>query len=422
MSEDVPSRSGSVRLVGTAHISHESVTEVKETIREEQPDVVAVELDEGRYRQIMDETPEDLDPKDLLRGSMAFQLLAYWLLSYVQAKLGERFDIEPGADMKAAIETAEEINANLALVDRDIQVTIQRFWARLSFVEKIRLFWQLLLGFAGISTSETEIELEELTEGDVINAMLEEFRTFSPGGAEALIDERDAYIAHHLVNLRKQGYRVVAVVGAGHQQGIEQYLENPASLPPLSTLKGTETRRFSIGKALGFLLSLGFVLFFGLLIMANVGQMILIKVFIAWFLFNGIFAFVLARVAGAHWSSAALGGSVAWLTSLNPLLAPGWFAGYIELRHLSVRISDIGTLNDLLGNEELPMRTLVQEMFEVPLFRLIAIVAMTNIGSMIASILFPIVVLPLIGGPFSSIGAVIAALQEGINNTINLFI
>ena len=109
---------GSVRVVGTAHISADSVEEVERVVHEERPDVVAVELDERRFRQLKGETPEDLDPKDLLRGSMAFQFLAYWLLSYIQKQLGDRFDIEPGADMKAAVDTAEEIGAGVALVDR----------------------------------------------------------------------------------------------------------------------------------------------------------------------------------------------------------------------------------------------------------------------------------------------------------------
>jgi len=94
-----------------------------------------------------------------------------------------------------------------------------------------------------------------------------------------------------------------------------------------------------------------------------------------------------------------VGGAVAWLTSVNPLLAPGWFAGYVELRYLDVNVSDISTLNELMSDEETPIRTLVSEMLDVPLFRLISVVALTNVGSFVASALFPFVVLPLIGGP-----------------------
>jgi len=137
---------GSVEVVGTAHVSEASVEEVESIIRDRRPDIVAVELDEGRYRQLRGETPEDLDAGDLLKGNTIYQFLAYWMLSYVQARLGDRFDIEPGADMKAAVDTAETLGIGVALVDRDIQVTIQRFWARLSFPEKLKLGGSLAVG------------------------------------------------------------------------------------------------------------------------------------------------------------------------------------------------------------------------------------------------------------------------------------
>src|SRR6056297_1080581 len=234
---------GSVRVVGTAHVSADSVEEVRETIDAERPDVVAVELDEGRYRQMQGEVAQDLEPSDLLQGNTVFQFIAYWMLSYVQARMGDRFDIEPGADMEAAIEAAEAVGSEVALVDRDIQTTIQRFWARMSFFEKLRMVWELCLVMVGIGDpdEDEEFDIEEMTDGDVVTAMMEEFRQFSPGGAEALIDERDAFIAHNLVQLRDAGRDVVAVVGAGHRAGIESYLANPGTLPPRSSLSGEKS-------------------------------------------------------------------------------------------------------------------------------------------------------------------------------------
>ncbi|MFW6004825.1 MAG: TraB/GumN family protein, partial [Halodesulfurarchaeum sp.] len=414
---------GSVRVVGTAHVSEESAAEVREVIEAERPDVVAVELDENRFRQIQGEDPEDIDPKELLRGSAAYQFLAYWLLSYVQKRLGDRFDVEPGADMKAGIDTAEEIGAGVALVDRDIQVTIQRFWASIGLREKLRLFWELILAFAGFGGGEDEeIDLDELTDTDVVSAMMEEFRQFSPTAAETLIDERDAYIAHNLEELRAAGFDVVAVVGAGHRDGILAYLEEPATLPAMESLQGRKTRRFSIGKAFGYLLTLGFLLFFVLLALSGVSQPTLLAVFLAWFLFNGIFAFSLAKLAGAHWTSAGVGGLVAWLTSINPLLAPGWFAGYIELQHTKINVSDIGRLNDLLDDHEKPIRDLLSEMLDVGLFKLIVIVAVTNIGSMLASVLFPFLVLPHMGEDFESVSAISNAMIEGAANGADIVI
>lgn len=495
MSDSAASERGSVRVVGTAHVSHESVEEVERVIEEERPDVVAVELDEGRYRQMKGEAPDDIDPKDLLRGSMAFQFLAYWLLSYVQTRLGERFDIQPGADMLAAVETAEDLDIDVALVDRNIQVTIQRFWTRMGLVEKLRLVGGLLLGvadgytiggafggFAGLlvgvaaeavagpfflvppaftstlltgvisllagvvevvafaaaggllgavvlgtvlrftepeGTDVEELDMEELMDQDVVSVMMDEFRRFSPNGAEALIDERDAYLAHNIHALREQGKDVVAIIGAGHREGVEAYLENPGTLPPMESLTGRAEKRFSLFKAIGALITVGFLVFFALLIMAGVSNLVLLKVFAAWFLFNGIFAGGLAYAAGARPISALVGGAVAWLTSLNPLLAPGWFAGYVELRYTKVSISDISTLNALLSDETRPVSEIFGDMLDVPLFKLIAIVAVTNLGSFIASIFFPFVVLPFVSG-FDSVDAVTAAMRTGIQNSIDV--
>jgi len=309
----VREREGSITLVGTAHVSQKSVDEVRETVDRERPDVVAVELDETRYRRMQGETPDDIDPGDVISGKTVYQFLAYWMLSYVQARLGDRFDIEPGADMMAAIEAAETGGSAVALVDRNIQTTVQRLWSRMRLREKLSILAALLVeiggpltaaltvgyffGFTGaIITAAVsgqlflppapdlsvplvggllgtvvsvldwllvatlialavavplaallsratgdieaeELDLEELTDADVVTAMIEEFRRFSPGGAEALIDERDAYIAQRLVTLRAAGYDVVAVVGAGHRAGMSWVpvtapVSSAISMPP----------------------------------------------------------------------------------------------------------------------------------------------------------------------------------------------
>lgn len=479
---------GSVHVVGTAHVSQESVEEVEEVIEEERPDVVAVELDEGRYRQMKGEQPDDLDASDLLHGNTVFQFLAYWMLSYVQSQLGDEFDIDPGAEMMAAVDTAEALGVGVALVDRDIQVTIQRFWARLSLREKLRLVGELGFGLAGgpvvglyvglvvgmfgafvaeaiagpfvlasfgtgplvgvldtiivaLATGSViglaltllfsvghepadveeveEFDLAELTDGDVVTAMMEEFRRFSPGGAEALIDERDAYIAHKLVSLRESGQDVVAVVGAGHRAGIERYLDAPETLPPMESLVGQqEGSRFSWYKLVGYLLTFVFLAFFVLIAMAGVRSAFFLKLVGAWFLFNGLITFALSRLGGAHWSSAAVGGALAWLTSLNPLLAPGWFAGYVELRYTTVNVADISTLNEILDDEESPLMDLFARMRQVPLFKLILVVGLTNVGSFLGTWLF-VAAIPYIFGDVSVVQLMMEGAQRSFEIVMN---
>ncbi|MFQ3283399.1 MAG: pheromone shutdown protein TraB [Natronomonas sp.] len=495
MSRDA--ETGSVQVVGTAHVSEASVEEVESVLEEERPEVVAVELDEGRYRQLRGEAPEDLDAGDLLKGNTVYQFLAYWMLSYVQARLGDRFDIEPGSDMKAAIESAEALGIDVALVDRDIQVTIQRFWARLSAFEKLKLAGSLavglgdsreigmgvgialglvvsilagaiagpfvvpaalgpsalvgiadtvivalalglalgiaiVLGLEGLAPEDDdlqEIDIDRMTDTDVVGAMMEEFRRFSPGGAEALIDERDAYIAHQLVALRDEGRNVVAVVGAGHREGIERYLETPSLLPPMASLTGRSSKsRVSLYKLFGYAFTLGFLVFFVLLAIATytgvegASSALLFRLFAAWFLINGILAFGLAKLAGAHWRSAGVGGAVAWLTSVNPLLAPGWFAGYVELRYLEVNVGDISTLNEIMSDEEAPLRQLWNELTTVPLFKLIMIVALTNVGSFVGSVVFATVLLPYLfaGSGIEGAGGIARLMIEAAFNSAEI--
>jgi len=542
---------GSVQVVGTAHVSAESVREVEETIETERPDAVAVELDEGRYNQMRGGEPEDLSAGDLLEGNTVFQFLAYWMLSYVQARLGDRFDIQPGAEMLAAVETAEDLGIEVALVDRDIQETIRRFWSRMGLFEKLQVVGSLAFGvtdpriggvvfgllvgvvlgpllgvfggavgitesllvgltgsalvgllsayvlaelsfrtleddalalaiaggggfavgtLAGVGLGLTDAlvtgylgdfvisavgsmtlglaaglavgvavagamsllgeggepadeEMEELldpddlTDTDVVTAMMEEFRQFSPGGAEALIDERDAFIAHNLLDLRAQGKDVVAIVGAGHRAGIEEYLAHPERLPPKASLTGQRERLLPWGKIAAVAITGAFVAFFVLLAMAGVEDRFLLELFAAWFVVNGVFAAGLARLVGAHWPSALVGGSVAWLTSVNPLLAPGWFAGYVELRYTTVNVGDIETLNAMLDDQETPLLELIDRMFDVPLFKLIMIVALTNVGSFVASFLFALYVLPPFFGDIGGVGAVPQLLIDGAQNS-----
>ena len=416
---------GSIKLLGTSHVSLESVELVTQTIENDLPDVVAVELDTLRYKQLCDDLPEEVIPKKFLNNKAIFQLLAYWLLSTIQKQIGKHFGVTPGADMKAAIDAARENQINLALVDRDIQITINRFWNNISLLQKIKLIWELIYSVTNFNSlfDSNEHDPSVIGDMDVVTAMLAEFRKFSPRGAEALIDERDAYIAHQLLKIASVEANIIAVVGAGHISGIQKYLSQPETLPPLeSLLQVTPRTRFPILKIIGYLVALAFISFFILLVMAGVQNTFLLRLFLSWVLFNAIFAFTFAKLAGAHWTSATVGGLVAWATSLNPLLAPGWFAGYVELRYLSISISDLEKLNELFDSKDTPAFSLMSSLYDVPLFKLIMIVAMTNIGSIIASFLFPFVIIPLIAPDIGGISALFDALLQGVENILNILI
>jgi len=135
-------------IIGTAHVSEQSVREVKETIEREKPDIVAVELDQNRYKGMTepDSGDSEISFKDVLKPGQTFYYLLYGFLAYMQRKMGEQLGVPPGSEMMAAVESARENGAGIALIDRDIQVTFKRFLAKLSFIEKIKMAYKISKG------------------------------------------------------------------------------------------------------------------------------------------------------------------------------------------------------------------------------------------------------------------------------------
>jgi pheromone shutdown protein TraB len=398
-------------LVGTGHILEKSVREVEEVIDREEPDVVAVELCEGRFRALKGDV-EDFSIKDVISGGSPFLLLTHWLLAYVQRKMGAELGIEPGADMMAAIKKAEERGCEIALIDRPIQVTMQRFWSAMKFTEKIKMIFSIIFAVGsmkgikdageegigiGIEKGEGKnyIELDRITDDDVVTQLMEELREFSPGAATALLDERDAYIAGNLRELElhaiskegtsadvdakeeEEGRKIVAVVGAGHVAGIKNLLEHPESIPPRDELCSIpKKRRFGIKNLLGVGLGAALLIILLAVIFSGISFDILLKAFFLWFIINGVLSAAGVVIARGHPLSALTAFSVAWLTSLNLFLAAGWFAGLAEahLRKPTVedakRMLDVESLRELMRNK---------------LFKVILVAALANIGSMLGT-------------------------------------
>ena len=191
-----------IKIIGTAHVSQKSVEEVRAAIEEFHPDVVAIELDPARFSALKKQA-RDPTVDDVLEVKNFNSLLVQWLLSYLQRKIGVDVGVEPGAEMKAAIAEAETRGITIALVDRDLRLTLLRFWKSMGIIEKIKMVFALIYSVAEVDKGQ-EFDIESLKEQNIIDAVMEEFRRFSPNGAHALIDERDAFIAHQFVLLKVQ--------------------------------------------------------------------------------------------------------------------------------------------------------------------------------------------------------------------------
>lgn len=376
-----------IRIVGTAHVSQKSVEDVRAAIEEYTPEVVAIELDPSRFKALKQHAA-DPTVKDVLEVKNFNTLLVQWLLAYLQRKIGLDVGVEPGAEMKAAIEEAEKRNIAIALVDRDIGVTLLRFWNSLGLMGKIKMTWALVLSIAEVDNGE-QIDIESLKDQNVIDMVMEEFRKFSPQGARALIDERDAYIAHQLVLLKAQRPegKILAVVGAGHQQGITAYLDNPATLPPFDSLV-REPRSLPWGKIFGFAVTGLFLFLLAAIWFSGVGLNVLFEAFLFWVIIHGVLSALFVLLAGGHPYSALTCFCVAWMTSLNPMLHAGWIGAYVEAR---VRKPPITDFRKIYQTES------IAEMAKIPLFKVVLVAALGNLGSLLGTILYFIFVFPVLG-------------------------
>lgn len=360
-------------IVGTAHVSEKSVQEVIGKIEEMRPDIVAVELCPARYRALIgQEVEKEIKISELLSGGKLFFFLVQLFLAYIQRKIGEELGVKPGSEMLAAIEAAKKAGARVALVDRDIGITIQRFWSAMGFFDKIRLVGSLLPAALGWGDKE-EIDIDSITQADIVSQMILEFRKISPGAANVLVDERDAYLARNLFLLSKQG-RVLAVVGAGHREGILKHLEHPENIPALEGLNEKPGKKITFVKIFGVVVSLLILATIGLVLITAQSSEMILQACVIWFVVTGVLSALGVVLARGHPLSALTALMVAWMTTLNPFVAAGWFAGMVEAWKLKPTVSDLKTL---------AAADSFRQMMQNRLFKVILVAALANVGAML---------------------------------------
>ena len=365
-------RSDRVRVIGTAHISSSSVAAVKAQIEAFQPDIVAVELCASRHSALT--SNRRLDKEGLLKvvkEGKAPLVMLQSLLAAEQRKMGLDEGEQPGAELLAAVKTAEEANLEVALIDRDIQTTLRRAWKRMKFFEKVKILWSLL----GDDEDEDAPEVSQLLEDqDLLTSLMEELKTFSPGAGAVLIDERDAYLAGKIAALEQSSdRRILAVVGAGHLKGIEAHL-NESTQPQEAELKELEVlpKRGRFAKAIPWILPvlvMGMVAYF-----ASQGDaQDLLTLFTVWTAANAVFAALGCIIARGHPLAILTAALASPITSLNPTLAAGWFAGYVQLKLREPTAED---LQNFLKMDDLGM------FWSNRAGRVLLVTALTNLGSM----------------------------------------
>ncbi len=379
MKEELTFNNKRVILVGTAHISQESIEEVRQVIEEEKPDAVCVELCQSRYDSIKNATKwKNMDIVRVIKEGKAPMLMANLILSAFQKKMGDKLGVKPGAEMMAAIVSAEESGAEIVLADRDMATTLKRAWGNLSFWEKAKLLFQIIMGIFD-TPDISKNDVEELKQGDALTEAIESMAKEFPGVKSVLIDERDEYLAANIAGTEAE--TIVAVVGAGHVPGIKEKIDTSIDTDKLEIIPPPG----KVGKYLKWIIPLLIfsIIGYGFFKMdANVSLEMLKR----WILVNGLFSGLGAILAGGHVVTILVAIIAAPFTSLNPAIAAGWVAGLTEAWIRKPRVEDFENLATDI--------TSIRGFRSNEITKILLVVVLCNLGSMIGSV----VGIPLITG------------------------
>ncbi len=342
LAEEAPERAGHVTrledegrgrsywIVGTAHVSQDSVDEVAAVLEEVRPDVVCVELDPTRLEALTSEERwAKLDVFEVIRDGKTLMLLAHLVVGAYQRRLGAELGIQPGAELLAAVKKAEEIGARVELVDRDIQITLRRTWGNIGFWQKMKLLGALMASTL-VGEEVDQETIEKLKEQSQLSEMLAEFARIFPEVKAPLIDERDAWLMGKIEDVPEvQGeppvQRIVGVVGAAHVPGM---VERFGQVLDEQTLSATPPRSRWVGLLKWILPAIVFAAF-AIGWSKHEGQTVEEMLF-AWIIPNAVAAGLLTALAGAKLLSIITATFVSPVTSLNPLLGAGMVVGLLE--------------------------------------------------------------------------------------------
>lgn len=340
-------------LIGTAHVSQESADLVRKVIEEERPDCVCVELDEKRYEALSRKKRwESLDLKQIIKTRQLSTLVVNLVLASYQKKLGAQLGVTPGLELLEATKAAQEHLIPVLMCDREVRVTLRRAWRATSFFKKNYLVATLFTSLFD-KTEISEEKINELKSKDILSDLLEELGESLPDLKEVIIDERDTFLSEKIKEA--QGRKIVAVVGAGHVEGIKKALiedrhndmERINTIPPVSPVW-----KF-IGWAIPALI-IGSIAYIAM----HKGSAIAGDNIIYWILANGIPSAIGAAIALAHPLTIIGAFAAAPLTSLTPVIGAGYVTAFLQVmlrpplvREFETVLDDMGTIKGWWRNK-----------------------------------------------------------------------
>lgn len=312
-------------LVGTAHVSRESAELVRRVIEQERPDCVCVELDAQRYQALTQKQRwESLDIKQVIRDKQLSTLMVNLLLSAYQKKLGLKLGVMPGTELLEATKAADACGIPIALCDRDVRVTLRRAW-RSTPIWKKTLLLSALITSVFDDKQVTEEEIGNMLEGDVLSELMKELGDAMPTLKRVLIDERDLYLTQKMRDA--EGKRIVAVVGAGHLEGIVAALGDDESvdLEPINEIPPVSPVWKWVGWGVPAAI-IGAIAYIGI----SKGPEAAGENAIYWILANGIPCAIGATLALAHPLTVVVAFIAAPITSLTPVIGAAYVTAFVQ--------------------------------------------------------------------------------------------
>jgi pheromone shutdown-related protein TraB len=361
-----------ILLIGTAHVSQQSVDLVRKVIDRERPDAVCIELDDGRFEALSHEKKfQEQDLREVLRRKQLATLMLNLILSSYQRRLGLQLGVTPGSELMEAAKAAQEHDIPISLCDRDVRITLRRAWQSISWWQRVRLIAEL--GASLFESPEvSEEELARIREQDVVTEVMNDLGRMMPDLKRVLIDERDAFLAHKI--LETEGNRIVAVVGAGHVNGMKGRLLNSerADLDEINSIPPDSNVLRIIGWAIPAVIIGSIVAIAWTQGAEAAGENAMI-----WFLANAIPSGIGALIALGHPATIAAAALSAPFTSLSPLIGAGYVAAFTQLWAKPPLVSDFGTVGDDLA---VPSRW-----WKSRLMRIFLVFVLTTLGSLIGT-------------------------------------
>lgn len=354
-----------IYLLGTAHVSKISKEEVLKAIDDIKPDTICIELDQRRYNSLNNPKKwEEMDIIDVIKKKQTGFLLANLILSSYQKRVATKVQSQSGIEMITAISEAKKRHIHLELVDRDIQTTFSRIYHKHNLWQKAKLIISLI---SAIFDDEeiNDSDIEALKKQDILDMALKDVEKAFPVVSEVLIDERNKILAHNIKNAG--GNKILAIVGAAHIPGILNYINEDYDINEINN----KVIKPKTSKINGWIIPIIIVLMILITCFKNFDEAK--NQMLVWLIFNGGLSALGAMLALAHPLSIITAFIVAPITSLNPLLAAGWFAGLMEAHLRKPKVNDLTNIDEACNS----IKGLYQNRFT----HVLIVVILANVGS-----------------------------------------